>query len=84
MFLCFGQCEITAWVDRDNHGIFNLIRIDKPEKLKEIPYELIILAVNKEEVADEIRNTLLQQDICKDTQKIVWEKPLHINNPLHA
>ncbi len=80
----YGQCEITAWVDRDNHGIFNLIRIDKPEKLKEIPYELIILAVNKEEVADEIRNTLLQQDICKDTQKIVWEKPLHINNPLHA
>lgn len=73
-----NQCEITAWVDKQKYGKWNLVSIGKPETLKEISYDILILAVKNKAVADEIKEELIQNDICKNGSAVWWEEPVYI------
>ena len=69
-------CEIAAWADRERHGVWNLIPIVKPEMLKTVTYDYLILAVKAKTLADEIREDLIEKGICPDDKKILWEEPV--------
>lgn len=68
-----NQCEITAWVDKHKPGIMNQVLIKKPEALKDTPYDVLILAVKNKSVADEIKEELMQNGICKKGSAVLWE-----------
>lgn len=68
-------CEIVAWADKEKYGVLNLIPICKPEELRDKRYDIIILAVNSKEIADEIKLDLLQKGICNENSLVIWEKP---------
>ena len=72
------QCEITAWVDKQKYGIKNLVPIGKPEALKDVEYDVLILAVKSKTVADEIKEELMQNGICKKGSVVLWEEPIYI------
>lgn len=72
------QCEITAWVDKQKYGIKNLISIGKPETLKDVPYDVLIIAIKDKIVADEIKEELMQNGICKKDSAVLWEEPVYI------
>lgn len=71
-----GQCEVTAWVDRHNYGVWNLIPIEKPDALKNATYDVLIIAVKNKTVADEIQEDLTQNEICKNGAVVLWEEPV--------
>lgn len=71
-----NQCEIVAWVDKEKHDIVNLIPIQNPDVLKNIYYDLIIIAVKSKTVADEIKKELVYNNICPQNSKIRWEEPI--------
>lgn len=70
------QCEIVVWVDKKRYGTSNLISICQPEILRDITYDVIVLAVKNKLIADEMREDLLQNEICKDDSLILWEEPV--------
>ena len=72
------QCEITAWVDKQRYGIWNLIPIEKPEVLKDISYDVLLIAVKCKAGADEIKQELRQNGICKSGSDVLWEEPVYI------
>lgn len=72
------QCEITAWVDKQRYGIWNLIPIEKPEVLKDISYDVLLIAVKCKAVADEIKQELRQNGLCKSGSDVLWEEPVYI------
>lgn len=65
--------KLVAWVDSRRDAIGNEIRLDTPQKLRDMNFEVLIIAVYEEAVADEISNSLLQLGIPKE--KLVWERP---------
>ena len=72
------QCEITAWVDKQKYGIKNLVSIGKPETLKGVSYDVLIIAVKNQAVADEIKEELMRSGICKKDSVVLWEEPVYI------
>lgn len=63
--------QIVAWIDRNPVGS----AVKSPDCLKRLEYDSILLAVAKEEVANEIREYLLNGGICDNPSKILWKKP---------
>lgn len=76
--LMYGQCEIVAWVDKHKYGTLDLVTIEKPDKLREIEYEVLLLAVKKKSLADEIKSELIQSNICNNDSLILWEEPVYV------
>lgn len=66
-------CHIVAWADKRYSGDSNIIA---PEKLCEFEYDVIVIAVKREDMADEIREELTSQGI--DQKKILWVSPQEI------
>jgi FlaA1/EpsC-like NDP-sugar epimerase len=77
------SCEtihVTTWVDKNLAGECIMGRqIDPLDKLKENDYDLCLIAVAKEEMADEIRNEIIHYT---DEKKIVWQKPVRAKSKL--
>jgi hypothetical protein len=71
------SCEtthVTTWVDKNLAGEYIMGRqIDSLDKLKKNDYDVCLIAVAKEEMADEIRNEIIHYT---DDKKIVWQKPV--------
>ncbi len=73
------QIEIVSWVDKRCDKISNNHTIKHPDSLHEkLEYELIVIAINERQVADEIIKELENRGILRE--KIVWEKPLSAYN----
>lgn len=74
--------EIVAWTDNDNKiksvAGHDVIPIDDALKIE---YDIILIAVLKEEDARNIRDQLISKGVGND--KIVWSKPWRINNCLY-
>ena len=68
-------CKITAWADRnyacDEGRKHNIIA---PDMITRMPYDYIVIAIEKENIATEIKADLESQGIASDN--IVWENPL--------
>lgn len=76
----YNQCEVVAWIDKEKESLSDMIRIEKPEYLKEIEYDVVLLAVKKESVADEIKQELLDMKFCFKDTVFIWREPETINN----
>lgn len=73
-----GKCEITAWVDKEKWGSWNLVPIGKPGLLKDVPYDVVVLAVKSREMAEKIKEEMERDGICGSGSCMVWEEPVYI------
>lgn len=72
LLLADDNIEVVAWVDKKftyTEGSFKL----SPVALRNLSYDIILLAVNNEEKADGIKVELVSRGISQD--KILWQKP---------
>ena len=58
------------WVDKNNHSLSNERIVDAPEKIKEIVFDYILIAVQSPALAKEIKAELVLEGI--DSKKIMW------------
>ncbi len=70
----YEKCEIVCWVDKAHEQIHVPYRevVDVGELFKRI-YDIVLIAVEKKEIAEEIRQTLLKKGIRDN--KILWYQP---------
>ncbi len=70
------QCKIVAWADKQKYGLSNLISICRPEELKKIEFDILLLAIKNKFIADEVRTELIENNICNDNTCILWKEPV--------
>lgn len=73
-----AQCEIVAWIDKENYGVFNLIPIEKPEILRRLDFDILLIAVKNKKVVDEIKKELIQSSLYDGSFSIIWQEPICI------
>ncbi len=69
-------CRILAWVDRDYRHKYTgggYIGIESPTVISEMLFDYIVIAIENKNVADGIKEELVQTGIPKE--KIIWENP---------
>lgn len=70
----YTSCTIVGWVDADYRNIhLDYSEVVGVEDIKNMQYDLVLIAVKYRNVADEIRERL--RDMGVPERKIVWEKP---------
>lgn len=64
-------CQIVLWADKDylNKGM----GIKSPNKINTINYDMVVVAINDSNIAEQIRNDLITKGVDQD--KIVWSYP---------
>lgn len=62
--------EVVTWVDKNHKA---MIGVEASEHLLETEYDIVLIAVESERMANQIRTGLLTMGIAED--KIVWQKP---------
>lgn len=71
------QCNLLAWVDRNYQQIqFDYAEITGLENIKNLDYDVLLIAVEKETLAEEIRRDLKKEGI--PDSKIKWRPPSYI------
>ncbi|SFI08425.1 Glycosyl transferase family 2 [Pseudobutyrivibrio sp. OR37] len=74
-FRVYSQCEIVAWVDENSREIdVGYYEIEPVSYIGGIDYDCIVIAVAKEELANEIITEL--KKIGCDIDKMIWKKPI--------
>lgn len=73
--LCkYACCTVVGWIDADYKNIkFDYTEVVGVEEIKNMQYDLILIAVKYREIAEEIRKSLRDMDVPE--WKIVWENP---------
>lgn len=74
LLLADDNIEVVAWVDKQFTRTECGIKLS-PATLKNLLYDIILIAVNNEESASEIKSELVSMGILPD--KIVWQRPEH-------
>lgn len=70
----YSSCNIVAWIDKSYEKYnFDYAKVEGIEMLKEIEYDVILVAVQNEIVALEIKEELVKEGISDN--KILWKKP---------
>ena len=69
--------KVASWVDR-NFGYFmdGQIQIENPAEIPQMKFDYIVIAIEKEEYAIEIKKYLLGLGVSKN--QIIWKKPQFI------
>lgn len=71
------QCNLLAWVDRNYQQIqFDYAHIEGIDSIKNLDYDVLLIAVEKEKLAEEIRGELCEEGI--PDSKIIWFPPAYI------
>ncbi len=73
-----GLCEFVAWVDKEKYGIKNLITIEKPEKIKELTYDVILIAVKNQQTLASVKEDLTKMGIEDIETKTIWKEPVRV------
>lgn len=73
-----GMCELVAWVDKEKYGVTNLITVEKPDKIKGLVYDVIVIAVINERVAINMKEDLIKLGIDGIETKIIWKEPVKV------
>lgn len=73
-------CKSVIWVDKDYDKKNNLlnIKVESINKIKEHEVDLIIIAMNNEEIMNQVKEYL--EEIGVEENKIIIKKPLHIDD----
>ena len=67
-----------AWVDKNAFKYKNdCAEVSEPERLKEIEYDILIIAVKDYELAEQIKKELIEQGISEN--KITWSTPQYLS-----
>lgn len=70
----YEKCEIICWVDQQyNHLYYEYRKVISIECLMEKKYDIVLIAIEKEKLANEIRSMLIKNGISKEN--ILWYKP---------
>ena len=70
----YEKCEIVGWVDRNYKDFsYEYREVVSIEELLKKTYDVILIAVEKKEVANEIKGSLLIKGVSES--KILWCKP---------
>ncbi len=73
----YTQCNLLAWVDRKYQEIqFDYAEITGLEDIKNLDYDVLLIAVEKETLAEEIGRDLKEEGI--PNSKIKWLPPAYI------
>lgn len=73
-----NYANIAGWSDKNYEKIrsYNNVNIIDPCLIKEIVFDVLLIAVLDEKVANDIKHDLVNMGI--DENKIIWKKPVHI------
>lgn len=76
--LATGYADLVLWCDRafEDYGI----DVSDPRKIKEVQFDNIIIAIEKEQVATEIMDHLVKMGVSNE--KIIWRMPKFKNSYL--
>ena len=70
----YTDCHIVAWTDAYVEKYdYSYIRLCDVNKLREMDFDILIIAVKSEKVANEIRNELMHRGV--EENKICWSVP---------
>lgn len=70
----YSDCEVAAWVDAHPERYqYKHINVYEPDILDSIEFDILLIAVLKKTMADDIRNQLTERGVSKE--KIYWSKP---------
>lgn len=72
-----AYATVAGWVDKAYDTYPKQYNIKSSERLAELEYDYILIAVSKEAAVEEIIHGLQEMNISKD--KILWKKPVLIN-----
>lgn len=71
------SCNLQAWVDQNYQQIhFDYAQITGVESIKDLDYDVLLIAVEKAKLAEEIRGELCKEGISDS--KIKWIPPVYI------
>ena len=67
--------NVVCWVDADakNMGIKGIYEIDEIRSIDNLDYDYVVIAIEKEEIAEEIKISLTSMGVEK--KKIFWKNP---------
>lgn len=66
-----------AWVDKEYKKLhFDYAEVTGPEKLGDIDFDIVLIAVEREVIAEEIQSELMAQGILEG--RILWNPPAYV------
>ena len=73
--LRYGEyAEVVSWVDKNyERKLEGQVIIENPKEISQREFDYIIIAIENENVAREIKGSLLELGI--QSEKIIWKKP---------
>lgn len=78
-FSLYEDIKIKKWIDRNHSAFcFDYRKVEAVETVKEVPFDYVIVAVLRKNVADEISKELQQYGVARE--KILWNFPSMIIN----
>lgn len=70
-----GWYRVIAWADKDfDSSQGRKLGLTDPQKIRKLPFDKLVIAVEKEKTAEAIREQLIHMGICDE--KILWIAPL--------
>lgn len=73
----YVQCSLVAWVDKEYKKLhFDYAEVTGPEKLGDIDFDIVLIAVEREVIAEEIQSELMAQGILEG--RILWNPPAYV------
>lgn len=71
----YTSCKIVGWIDNGYKDIcFDYANIVAPKSIRNMQYDFVLIAVEKECVAEEIKQELSLMGVSEN--KLIWEKPI--------
>ena len=70
-----GYGNIVAWVSKDYQTCWNKDVVESPQKLLDTTFDVVVIAVKGEAMADSIRRDLLSMGV--DEKRILWQRTVN-------
>ncbi len=69
-----NYCNVILWVDKRYENLkASGLPVDSPHMIEKVPFDFLVLAVETEKQATEIKGELMQMNF--DYSKIIWQNP---------
>lgn len=71
----YSRCQVVAWVDK-NYSKYNYKegKVKSIENMRELDYDIVLIAVRDELVAKEIKSSLINSGV--ESKKLYWISPV--------
>ncbi|MCH4191444.1 MAG: glycosyltransferase [Butyrivibrio sp.] len=76
-FRLVGVINVIAWVDKDYDGFTKAgLNVESPKVIDKYNYDMVLIAVVNEKIADEIRDELIEEGVEKQNILFVYPKSI--------